>query len=85
MKINDSYVIVRREDEILLTNIEDGDVYRINDVTAAIFEACESFDTVGRLAAEIYASFESDDEDYGMDELIEFIDGLISDGFILAD
>lgn len=82
MKINDCYKIVKREDEILLTNIEEGDVYMINDVTLAIFETCEQCDDPQTLIDSIFAKFQCSTDNYSKEDLKKFILDLIANGFI---
>ena len=83
MKINSIYKIIKRENEFFLTNIEDGDVYEINDVTLAIFEMCERVNDFHELINDIYTKFQSSTDNYGKSELEHFVSDLISNGFIV--
>lgn len=85
MKINGIYRIIKRENEIFLTNIEDGDVYEINDVTLAIFEMCERVDDLHELIDDIYTRFQSSTDNYSKSDLEHFILDLILNGFIIND
>ena len=82
MKINDSYRIIKRENECFLANIENGDVYEINDVTLAIFEMCEHINDFQKLINDIYTKFQSSTDNYSKSELERFVSELISNGFI---
>lgn len=83
MKINKSYHILKRDNEFFITNIENGDVYLINDVTLCIFEKCDSVNTVDELTELIYKMFQNSNETYSKQDLKAFILELISNNFIL--
>ena len=83
MKINSAYKIIKRENESFLTNIEDGDVYKINDVTLAIFETCELVKDFQELINNIYSRFQTSTDDYSKEDLKEFVLDLISNDFII--
>lgn len=83
MKINSMYKIIKRENEFFLTNIKDGDVYEINDVTLAIFEMCEQINDFHELINSIYTKFQSSTDNYSKIELEHFVSNLISHGFIV--
>lgn len=82
MKQNAEYVIIEREDEIYLTNINNGDIYQINDVVKSIIELCCEYDNVNDLASAIYKLYETESDEYSLSELSEFIEVLISNKVI---
>ncbi len=85
MKINDRYKIIKRESETFLTDIEEGDVYKINEVTLAIFEMCERFKSLDDLIESIYVRFENSTDDYNKSDLKCFVLDLIEHEFIIND
>ncbi|MDO5602494.1 MAG: hypothetical protein Q4G07_06965 [Oscillospiraceae bacterium] len=85
MRINDKYKIIKRESETLLTDIEEGDVYKINDVTLAIFEMCEYIDDMNELIESIYTKFETSTDNYSKCDLERFVLDLMENKFITND
>lgn len=82
MNISENFSVVKRENENYLVNIEDGDVYYINDVTIDIVECCNKYDSVDELCDFIYSKYSGVDE-YSKEELVEFVNNMIKDEIIL--
>ena len=83
MKFNDSYRIIRRENEMLLCNIENGDVYQINDVTAYTLSQCQNIATPRELSEAVYEHFKETDGDFSQSDMYQFVQQLMVEGIIL--
>lgn len=81
MKKNANFSVVRRDEENYLVNIEDGDVYYINDVTLDILDSCEQFESQEKLCDFIYDKY-SGEGDYSKEELQNFIKEMIDNGIL---
>ncbi len=82
MKINEQFHIIRRNDEIYLTNLENGDVYELNDVALSIIELSDKVQTPQELADRVFSLYEDSSGDYTKSDLMCFIDWLIKNDFI---
>lgn len=85
MRLNDSYCILKRGGSLLLVNIEDGDVYEINDVTESVLSCCAKAHTVEELTCIVYSMYEHTQGDCTRAELSNFISELISAGIIQTE
>ena len=83
MKINEQLHIIKRNEEIFLTNLENGDVYELNDVTLSIFELSMKVNTTQELADMVFSLYKDSSEDYTKNDLVDFIDWLRENGFII--
>lgn len=83
MKINDSYRIIRRESEILLCNIKNGDVYQINDVTAYTLSQCQHVVTPQELSEAVYDCFKDTSGDFSLSDMYQFVQQLIVDEILV--
>lgn len=82
MRVNEQFHIIKRNDDIYLTNLENGDVYELNDVALSIFELSEKVNTTQELADRVFSLYEESAGDYTKSDLIDFIDWLMENGFI---
>ena len=82
MRISDDYSIVNREDDLYLVNVNNGDVFSINDVTLDIVTLCERCDTVSSLCNIVYEKY-SGEGDYSKEELLSFVQEMIQNGIII--
>ena len=85
MYLNTSYQILKRESSLLLVNIENGDVYEINDVTESILTHCKQANTTEELVSVIFDIYGDTHGDFSQLDLSSFITELISSGIILID
>ena len=81
MIISKSYSIINRENESFLVNIDNGDIYLINDVTLDVVTLCEKFETIDALCDYVFSKY-ANEGDYSKDELKLFVNNLIRNGII---
>lgn len=82
MKVSDSFSIVERENESFLVNVENGDVYLINDVTLDIVTLCKECEDIDSLCSFIYEKY-SGEGDYSKDDLKSFVCEMLQSGIIV--
>ena len=85
MKLNSSYRIVHRDDEILLCNIKNVDVYKINDVTSYIISQCTNVKTPVELSNLVYSYFKETPGDFSLSDMNQFVQQLIDIGVVDVD
>lgn len=85
MRLNESYSILKRDSSLLLVNIEDGDIYEINDVTEGILSSCDKAHTAEELANIVYSMYEYSEGDFSRADLSAFISDLVSTGIIRTE
>ena len=85
MILNSQYSFGYNNEQHYLVNIDNGDVYQINDVTFDILSLCNKFNDIRSLAYEVYYRYQDTDENYSFDDLIEFINGLVHNNIIIND
>lgn len=85
MILNSQYSFSYNNEQHYLVNIDNGDVYQINDVTFDILSLCNKFNDIMSLAYEVYYRYQDTDENYSFDDLIEFINGLVHNNIIIND
>lgn len=85
MRLNDSYCVLKRDGSMLLVNIEDGDVYEINDVTESILSSCSEAHTAEELVDIVYSLYKHTQGDCSKADLSTFILELISVGIIQTE
>lgn len=82
MRVSNDYSVVKREDEFYLVNINNGDVFSINDVTLDIVTLCDRYDTVSALCDIVYGKY-SGEGNYSKEELLSFVQEMINNGIII--
>lgn len=82
MNVNPNYQIVKRTDYMILANIENGDLFEINDVVVSTLEQCKNFNTPRELAAFLFRQYADDSDNFGQAEMESFIYQLINDGIL---
>lgn len=85
MILNSQYCFSYNNEQHYLVNIDNGDVYQINDVTFDILSLCNKFNDIKSLAYEVYYRYQDANENYSLDDLIEFINGLVCNNIIIND
>ena len=85
MILNSQYCFSRNNGHQYLVNIDNGDVYQINDVTFDILSLCNRFNDIKSLAHEIYYRYQDANENYSINDLVEFINRLVSNKIIIND
>ena len=81
MRIGDSFNVVQRDDECFIVNIDNGDVFLINDVTLDIVTQCGKYETIDDLCVSIYEKY-SGEGDYTKEELKSFLCEMVQSGII---
>lgn len=85
MKIDEKFHIIKRDNEIFLTNLENGDVFKLNDVTLSIFELCEEVKSSQQLANMVFSIYNETPGDFTKSDLVDFIDELVKNGYIITE
>lgn len=83
MHMCDDLSILKRRNEILLVNTENGDVYEINDVVEFILQNCSEFLSADSLARKTYETFASENDDFSLEDLNAFISTLVDENIIM--
>lgn len=73
MKLDEQYYIVKRKEESFLVNIENGDIYKLNDISLSVFDFCEKADSLDSLVDLIYNLYCDTNGDGTRDDLVKFI------------
>lgn len=77
MKLNSDYEVVKRTDYIMLANVENGDLYEINDVVVSILEQCVNYNSPKELAARLYDQYNNASDGFTLTEMAGFIRQLL--------
>lgn len=82
MKIAKEYSVFASGDKLYLTNVNNGDLYEINDVAYDLLNACRDDINLGDLCQLIYEKYKEENTDYGMNDLRGFVNDMIQSGII---
>lgn len=82
MKLSKDYDVFASGHKLFLANIENGDLFEINDVVYDLVNACQFVDSVEELCAVIYAKYKNEDADYSKEDLKEFVDDMLRSGIL---
>lgn len=85
MHLNSSYQIINRDNSAFLVNIEDGDVFEINDVTESILSNCYRINNAKELVRLIYDVFKDTPGDFSETDLLAFVNEMINARIIVID
>jgi hypothetical protein len=83
MKLNNHYYLTKNSGVSYLADVENGDVFLINNVVETIFEICEHYDTPKSLASAVFEYYKDTEGDCSLCELINYIEQMVKDGFLL--
>lgn len=82
MKLAKAYNIFTSDSKMFLANIENGDLFEINDVVWEIVNMCTTSDSIDSLCDILFEKYKDDNVDYGKDKLKEYIFDMINSGFL---
>ena len=85
MKMNPDFQIIKRTDQMMLANIENGDLYQINDVVVSVLELCEKCDTPEELATMVYNQYANDSDSFTQSDMVAFLQQLIDDNILTIE
>lgn len=85
MKMNPNFQIVKRADQTILANVENGDLYDINDVVVSILELCEKCVALEELAALVYNQYPTDSDYFTESDMVAFLQQLIDDNILIIE
>lgn len=83
MKLNTNYCLSSNNGESYLVNVENGDVFLINNVLETIVILCEQYETSQALTAAVYELYKNTEGDCTMSDLNDFIEKMIEDGLLI--
>lgn len=85
MYLNTSYQILKRDNATFLVNIDDGDVFEINDVTESIVSHCHLAKNAKDLAHFVYDIYRDTPGDFSETDLFHFIEEMLCSQIIFAE
>lgn len=83
MNLSNDFLVTNNSGNTYLVNIVSGDVFSINDVVETIIQLCPNFNTIRCLAEEIFNRFQCEDDDFGFEDLVEFITDMVKQGILV--
>ncbi len=83
MKLNNKYCLTENNGKFYLADIEDGDVFLIDDVVKTIIEFSVQHEVPRSLAAAVYTRYKDTDGDCSESELMDYIEHMVADGFLI--